>query len=369
MLFFPVVLSSPKLQGQATSDGVKWINGKQYSTHQVLPKETWTGIARENAISVKDLQVANAGVTDLKIGQVIYVPVKTDKATSPAVSVPVKSAPVSAPVSTPVKATTSVTAKENYIYHTVKSGETLYHISKLYKQSVSDIQKWNNLSSNNITLGSNLIVGKGEETKAAVAVKEEDKKVSLVVKEEEKKAAVAVKEEEKKAAVAVKEEEKKVAVPASVKEEEKKAAVPLAVKEEKKETATTAVQEEKNQETKAADNRTDIKSVESAATVPSKDFAPGSVEKVVETGVATWLADQELNQNKFYALHRTAPIGTIIKVTNRMNNNSVFVKVVGLLPATGDNDNIIIKITSAAAQRIGALDQKFTAELSYGITH
>ena len=96
---------------------------------------------------------------------------------------------------------------------------------------------------------------------------------------------------------------------------------------------------------------------------------PGGVEQVNETGVATWFNDQELNQNKFYALHRTAPIGTIIKVTNRMNNNSVFVKVVGVLPATGDNDNIIIKITSASAQRIGAIDQKFTAELSYSVTH
>ena len=72
-----------------------------------------------------------------------------------------------------------------------------------------------------------------------------------------------------------------------------------------------------------------------------------------------------MNQNKFYALHRTAPIGTIIKVTNRMNNNSVYVKVIGILPSTGDNENILIKITQAAAQRIGALDQRFQAELSY----
>jgi hypothetical protein len=50
-----------------------------------------------------------------------------------------------------------------------------------------------------------------------------------------------------------------------------------------------------------------------------------------------------------------------------MNNNSVFVKVVGTLPDTGDNNAAIIKITQAAAQRIGAIDQKFTAELSYGL--
>lgn len=90
--------------------------------------------------------------------------------------------------------------------------------------------------------------------------------------------------------------------------------------------------------------------------------------KLRKIGVAAWLTEADLNQSKFYALHRTAPVGTIIKLTNRMNNNSVFVKVVGPLPDTGDNNSIIIKITQAAAQRIGALDQKFTAELSYGVT-
>jgi rare lipoprotein A (peptidoglycan hydrolase) len=88
-------------------------------------------------------------------------------------------------------------------------------------------------------------------------------------------------------------------------------------------------------------------------------------QKITENGVATWIADTEMNQNKFYALHRTAPVGTIIKVTNRMNNNSVYVKVIGVLPSTGDNENVLIKITQAAAQRIGALDQRFQAELSY----
>ena len=101
--------------------------------------------------------------------------------------------------------------------------------------------------------------------------------------------------------------------------------------------------------------------------VPASAKETTGANKIVETGVVSWFGDGDLNQNKFYALHRTAPIGTIIKVTNRMNNNSVFVKVVGALPTTGDNENIILKITQAAAQRIGALDQKFQAELNYAI--
>ena len=50
--------------------------------------------------------------------------------------------------------------------------------------------------------------------------------------------------------------------------------------------------------------------------------------------MASWIRDGDINQSKFYALHRNAPPGTIIKVTNRMNGDYVFVKVVGTLDPT-----------------------------------
>ena len=39
MLFFPVVLFSANLYGQATPDDVKWINGKKHTPHKILPKD------------------------------------------------------------------------------------------------------------------------------------------------------------------------------------------------------------------------------------------------------------------------------------------------------------------------------------------
>ncbi|MEN9331956.1 MAG: hypothetical protein RLZZ94_1046 [Bacteroidota bacterium] len=87
---------------------------------------------------------------------------------------------------------------------------------------------------------------------------------------------------------------------------------------------------------------------------------------IIEQGVATWLMDAGTGRNeKFYALHRTAPIGTIIKVKNAMTNRSVFVKVVGVLPDTGDNHDVLIKITQSAARRIGIIDSRFRVEISY----
>ncbi|MGI8892798.1 MAG: peptidoglycan-binding protein, partial [Bacteroidia bacterium] len=86
-----------------------------------------------------------------------------------------------------------------------------------------------------------------------------------------------------------------------------------------------------------------------------------------EKGSASWIDDNDINPSKFYALHRSAPTGTIIKVTNRMNNKTVFVKVVGVLPNTGDNSNITIKLSKAAASKLDVIDARFQAELNYTI--
>lgn len=48
--------------------------------------------------------------------------------------------------------------KEQQIHHTVKKGETLYRLSKLYKCDVKDLEDWNNLKSNNIQIGQILII-------------------------------------------------------------------------------------------------------------------------------------------------------------------------------------------------------------------
>ncbi len=95
-------------------------------------------------------------------------------------------------------------------------------------------------------------------------------------------------------------------------------------------------------------------------------FAKGRKE-VNETGVASWIEDEGISSGKYYALHPSAPIGTIIKVINRMNERFVYVKVVGKLPATGDNEGLMIKISKSGADKLGVMDARFQAQLIYGI--
>jgi len=64
-------------------------------------------------------------------------------------------------------------------------------------------------------------------------------------------------------------------------------------------------------------------------------------------------------------MHRTAPIGTIMQVKNEMNNLTVFVRVIGKLPDTGENTNVTIRISKTAYDRLGAIDKRFPVEISY----
>ena len=86
-----------------------------------------------------------------------------------------------------------------------------------------------------------------------------------------------------------------------------------------------------------------------------------------ENGVAGWINDKSINPDKSIALHKTAPIGTIMRVTNLMNNRSIYVKVIGTLPETGDNDNIIVILSKAAVKMLGASEQKFRVSINYSI--
>jgi LysM repeat protein len=91
----------------------------------------------------------------------------------------------------------------------------------------------------------------------------------------------------------------------------------------------------------------------------------GTYEKD-EKGVATWMDDDGLDPNKMLVLHRTAPIGTVIKITNVMTNRTTFAKVVGRFTDNEQTKDVIIVMTKNVAQSLGALDKRFQVNLSYG---
>lgn len=96
-----------------------------------------------------------------------------------------------------------------------------------------------------------------------------------------------------------------------------------------------------------------------------KNFEASAATVEVTRGVATWQDnDQEENQKDFFALHKYAPIGSIIKARNLMNNRTAYVKVIGKLPDIEVNKSITIMVSGATARYLHVLDAKFLVELT-----
>ena len=129
--------------------------------------------------------------------------------------------------------------------------------------------------------------------------------------------------------------------------------------EEKKTPATDA---------KAPVERTEVVKVERPITkepIPKKE---ASGKKMSEQGIAEAI-ETELNSSKFLALHRTAPIGTLILVKNEFNQETVWVKVIGRIPETSVNKDVVIKLSSRAFQKISPKSNRFRASVSYVVAN
>ncbi|WP_219226131.1 LysM peptidoglycan-binding domain-containing protein [Pedobacter antarcticus] len=89
------------------------------------------------------------------------------------------------------------------------------------------------------------------------------------------------------------------------------------------------------------------------------------LSQMEEKGTAAWIQDPDLDSSKMLVLHRTAPIGTVIKITNPMSNRSTFAKVVGKFTENESTKDVIIVMTKAVADALGALDKRFLCNLTY----
>ena len=289
----------------------KTVNGKKYIQYRVKEHEGWFGIARKYGISYRDLRMVNKEKSDtIHRGQVILVPFEKAKINGPGI------------LKTDVHKAEQATTQP--VYHTIKQKETLFSIAKKYKVSKEELKKWNRLMPANLKIGDSIIVS--------------NKKVQSNTVQKKKNPSA---KPERKAAGG-----KELPVIRNANHREG----------EKSDSSNVSKSNTKNK-----------KAVDSVAEIRNPEFAANRKE-MIEQGMATWIDDENINPNKYFALHRIAPVGTIVKVTNRMNKRTVFVKVVGKLPDTGDNDNTIIKISKASAEKLGVRDQRFQCDLVYGIS-
>src|SRR5690606_36839606 len=81
-----------------------------------------------------------------------------------------------------------------------------------------------------------------------------------------------------------------------------------------------------------------------------------------EKGIGVWIDNLESDGKSNLALHRTAPVGTIPKITNPMTKNVTYAKVVGKFTDNAETHDAIVVLSKSAASYIGAIDRRFLIE-------
>ena len=100
--------------------------------------------------------------------------------------------------------------------------------------------------------------------------------------------------------------------------------------------------------------------------LPSNKY--GLMEKT-EKGIAVWISDENLDGTKMLALHKTAPIGTVVRITNPMTGKTTFAKVVGKYTENESTKDVIIVISQATANMLGMLDKRSLLTIDYGVPY
>ncbi len=358
-------------QTQQDSLGIETVNGKTFVVHKVSEKETLYGISRRYGSTVDAVLEYNpTAASGLEIGQILKVPY-----TKP----------------TP---TTKSTSSGGGIVHVVAPKETMFSISKAYNVSMEEIRQWNNLPDNNLSIGQELTIRKrntaevtatsstnaktnsdavvGEKGTHVVAPKETmysiARQYSITVDQLREwnningndlkigQALIVSKPSVTTSTVAVVVPDKPTEINKVTKTTEENTASDRTLSDKPSQETTTQVRPEQNNTTAKTET------VVSPPIRITESIRSG--DEVSEGGLAELIEGTEGNR-KYLALHRTAPVGSILKVKNEMNNREVFVRVTGKLQDNALADKVVIKISKSAYDRLGAIDPRFRVQVTY----
>lgn len=294
------------------------INGKVFVIHQVGEKETLYGLSKRYGAPIPAILEFNPTADGgLEVGQVLKIPYEPRNIARPS--------------------TVGV--------HKVAARETLFSISRLYNVSVDDLKAWNNLKDNSLNSGQELIVRKPATSpirEAAVPTEVRQVKTVHVVESGETLFSIS----------------KKYGIPVQqLREWNSLSGADLKVGQ------SLFLAQPLYQAAQPTTPAAPVQSAEPGTAIKINQTIV-STDEIRETGLAEVIEGTEGNR-KYLAFHRTAKTGSILKVKNELNGREVFVRVAGMLPDTGNNDKVIIKISKSAFERLGGIDARFRVEVTY----
>ncbi len=358
------------------SVGIEKIGNKTFIIHQVMERETLFGISRRYQVAVNDIIQNNQQLEDgLKMGQRIRVPYISKTA-----------------------------LPDGAKLHKVEPGETLFGISKKYNVSVGDILAWNKLRGSDLSVGQSLVIQGVEEdspSKSNTEIAASKPIVAPSAPVESKTEEIKTVIPEKASNSSVKSSEISPAINASANGmgsnlpgnwithvvDQGETLFSITKKYEanmediKAWNALTSNNIAVGQKLKVGREQTSsvpvvtstvpiiVNNEKTNATLTTPNTAASAGENLAyknikQTGLAE-VIEGTGNHKKYLVLHRDAPVGTIMRVRNEENDITIFARVVGALPETGDNNRLVIKLSKAAFDQLRAVNARFPVEISY----
>lgn len=297
--------------------------GKLFLNHTVAAKENLYSIGRLYNISPKEIAPLN-GLTvtsGVEINQVIKVPL----------------------TATNFFQQGTAGADEVFVplYYTVAEKEGLFRVGQnVNKVSADNLKKWNSLPSENITAGQQLVVG-------FLKVKKE---LSSLAVNGIKKIGGPV-----TAAAPVASTTTTVSNPPVATN------TPATTTQQASAQTTQPVVTVQTNNTNATDGIGFFKSVYVQQSKTSSGFRNETGAAAIFKSTSGW------QDSKYYALMNNIAPGTIVRITNSINNRTIFAKVLGELPPGKENEGLVIRISNAAAAelKVNEKEPKFDAEIAY----
>lgn len=325
MLVFFSFITSSLLLAQQNKFEVKGSGSEIYIEHIVTPKENFYSVGRMYNVNPKELASFNHlhFASGLNIGQILKIPLTKNNFTQ--------------------EESAAVNEALIPLYHTVAAGETLYRLGVNYnKVSLASLKKWNHLSSDELSVGNPMIIGflKVDKTQSALA---KETPMANVQNNTEPKT-------------------------------EKK---PEIQTERPAETAISSPEKTEPTETKPVVSAIQASNSNSIAINNSANFSGGYFKNLYEQQTANkstidksgsgsvFKSTSGWQDKKYYCFSNDASAGTVLKITDNTTGKSIYAKVLDAIPDISQNDGLITVISNAAADALGAGDDKFDCLVSF----
>jgi LysM repeat protein len=327
--------------GQSPQLSLQQEGGKLFLSHKVAPKENWYSIGRMYNIAPNQAAAFNGTSISrgLVIGETLKIPMTAANFTQ-------EGGAAADEVMVPV-------------VHTVKEKEGLYRISQTYnKVSIDRLKAMNQLRSEEISVGSALVVGYLKVKKELSPLASAGKASVPVAKTE---TAPAKQEPVQKAEPAAQPKTDPAPV---VKTAPPKTDPAPVVKTAPAEPATPAP---KPVQTQTPVSTGGTQSASGGAFRGLFESQVGSAAPSMATAgmAASFKSTSGWKDGKYYVLMNKVTPGTVVRITNPQNDRSIYAKVLGEIPPMKENEGLAARISNAAAAELGLTEGKFDLKMAW----